>query len=172
LTTDEALISFFYISNCLTSDPWKHQHITPYSSFNTVYNDGNMAADPKPGLSGPPPGSEVPTLAPSKASVSDDGKASAAGEQTDVEVGSVGPIKASSDNEKEEQDESDEKQDPVDALAKQATATSKTSKKLERTVTREDGTEYPTGLKLGLIVLALCLGVFTMALGMFAVELE
>jgi hypothetical protein len=129
-----------------------------------VYNADNMDADLKPGLSGPPPGSQVPTLAPSKASVSDDGKASAAGEQTDIEVGSVAPIKASSsDNEKDEHDEK------VDALAKQATATSKASKKLERTVTREDGTEYPTGLKLGLIVLALCLGVFTMALGMFPI---
>jgi hypothetical protein len=134
-----------------------------------VYNAGNMDADPKPGLSSPPPGSQVPTLAPSKVSVSDDGKASAAGEQTDVEAGSVAPIKASSENEK---DESDEKRDPVDALTKQATATSKTSKNLERTLTREDGTEYPTGLKLGLIVLALCLGVFTMALGMFAVLVE
>jgi hypothetical protein len=33
--------------------------------------------------------------------------------------------------------------------------------------TREDGTEYPTGLKLGLIALALCLSVFLVALGMF-----
>lgn len=33
------------------------------------------------------------------------------------------------------------------------------------TVKREDGIEYPTGIKLGLIVLALCLSVFLMALG-------
>lgn len=33
------------------------------------------------------------------------------------------------------------------------------------TAKREDGTEYPTGIKLGLIVLALCLSVFLMALG-------
>lgn len=135
-----------------------------------------MEKDTKQGLSGPPPDSEqptseVPTLAPSKASVSDDGKVSAAGEQTDVEVGSAEPIDASSRNEKEKQDEpgSQEKGEKGEALAKQATATSKTGKKLEQTPTREDGTEYPTGVKLGLIVLALCLSVFTMALGRFPV---
>ncbi|KAH6847202.1 major facilitator superfamily domain-containing protein [Chaetomium sp. MPI-CAGE-AT-0009] len=56
------------------------------------------------------------------------------------------------------------KNEKSDALARQATATSKTGKKLEQTATREDGTEYPSGLTLGLIVLALCLSVFTMAL--------
>ena len=30
---------------------------------------------------------------------------------------------------------------------------------------REDGTDYPSGLKLFLIILALCLSVFLMALG-------
>ncbi|KAJ4291393.1 MFS sugar transporter [Collariella sp. IMI 366227] len=77
------------------------------------------------------PDSDVPTLAPSRASVSDDGKTSAAGDQTDIDV---------------------------------ATSTSKTGPKLETTTTREDGAEYPTGLTLGLIVLALCLSVFVMAL--------
>jgi len=72
--------------------------------------------------------------------VSDDGRVSAAGEQTDIET------------------------EKRDALARQATATSKSGKKLEQTPTREDGTEYPGGLTLGLIVLALCLSVFTMAL--------
>lgn len=33
---------------------------------------------------------------------------------------------------------------------------------------REDGVEYPTGLKLGLITIALCLSVFLMALGEFS----
>ena len=32
------------------------------------------------------------------------------------------------------------------------------------TATREDGSEYPTGMRLGLIMLALCLAVFLMAL--------
>ncbi|KAL2133511.1 hypothetical protein VTI74DRAFT_2237 [Chaetomium olivicolor] len=97
------------------------------------------------------PDSEVPTLAPSRTSVSDDGKA---GEQTDIDIGSSVPA---------EQDEKhNEKKD--DALVRQATATSRTSQKLEPTLTREDGTEYPTGMTLVLIVLALCLSVFTMAL--------
>jgi hypothetical protein len=109
--------------------------------------------DNKPGLSAPLPESEVHTLAASRASLSDDGKVSAAGEQTDVEVGSQ--------TEKRDQ-QHDEKHD---ALARQATAMSKTGKPLEQTATREDGTEYPTGMTLSLIVLALCLSVFTMALG-------
>jgi hypothetical protein len=97
--------------------------------------------DTKPGLSAPVPGWEAATLAPSRTSVSDDGRVSAVGDQTDIET------------------------EKRDALARQATATSKTGKKLEQTPTREDGTEYPDGLKLSLIVLALCLSVFTMALG-------
>ncbi|KAG7283963.1 hypothetical protein NEMBOFW57_010321 [Staphylotrichum longicolle] len=108
------------------------------------------------------PGSKVPTLAPSRTSVSDDGKASVAGEQTDVEVGSSNPVETSSQNEKHTS-QLDEKH-TSESLARQATATSKTGKPLEATPTREDGSEYPTGLTLGLIVLALCLSVFTMAL--------
>jgi hypothetical protein len=38
---------------------------------------------------------------------------------------------------------------------------------LRRVQTREEGTEYPTGIKLGLISLALCLAVFLMALVLF-----
>jgi hypothetical protein len=99
--------------------------------------------------------SEVPTLAPSRVSTSDDGKVSAAGEQTDVEMGSSNPVETA-----------DEKHDEKHGdLARQATATSKTGKALEQTPTREDGTEYPKGMTLSLIVLALCLSVFVMALG-------
>ena len=36
--------------------------------------------------------------------------------------------------------------------------------KLEEVETREDGTPYPTGVKLGVIVLAICLSIFLMAL--------
>ncbi|KAK4096469.1 MFS general substrate transporter [Parathielavia hyrcaniae] len=104
----------------------------------------------KPGLSALE--SELPTLAPSRESVTD----SAAGEQTDVEMGSTGPAETAS-----RADPADEKHDP---LARQATATSKTGKPLSQTPTREDGAEYPTGMKLSLIVLALCLSVFVMAL--------
>ena len=116
--------------------------------------------DTKPRLSTQqPPDSEVPTLAPSRASASDDGKVSAAGEKTDVDIGSANPVEIVS--EKQHQDETKH-----DVLARQATATSKTGNPLEPSATREDGTEYPTGVTLGLIVLALCLSVFTMALGM------
>jgi hypothetical protein len=36
--------------------------------------------------------------------------------------------------------------------------------KLEQVFTREDGVEYPTGVRLGLVMLALCLAVFLLAL--------
>ncbi len=118
--------------------------------------------DTQPGLSAQPPDSKVPTLAPSRASGSDDGKVSALGDQTDIEVASADPVDATSQAEKQPEEQHNEKQD---ALARQATATSKTGKPLEPTLTRDDGSEYPTGLTLSLIVLALCLSVFTMALG-------
>ncbi|KAK5659189.1 hypothetical protein OQA88_1279 [Cercophora sp. LCS_1] len=51
-----------------------------------------------------------------------------------------------------------------DELTRQATAVSKTGQSIRLTETREDGEEYPTGMKLGLINLALCLSVFLMAL--------
>ena len=118
--------------------------------------------DTQPGLSAQPPDSKVPTLAPSRASASDDGKVSALGDQTDVEIASADPVDATFQAEKQPAEQQNEKQD---ALARQATATSETGKALEPTLTREDGSEYPTGLTLVFIVLALCLSVFTMALG-------
>jgi hypothetical protein len=105
--------------------------------------------------------SKVPTLAASRASMSDDGKVSAAGEQTDVDVASSAPV----DEKAVPDDKFNEKNHDGD-LARQATATSKTGNQLEQAPTREDGTEYPKGMTLALIVLALCLSVFTMALGM------
>ncbi|KAI1125926.1 MFS general substrate transporter [Nemania abortiva] len=52
----------------------------------------------------------------------------------------------------------------TDNLAKVQTARTQNGETLQPTETREDGTEYPTGLKLGLISLALCLSVFLIAL--------
>jgi len=49
-------------------------------------------------------------------------------------------------------------------LRQQTTATSNHGQPVHRIRTREDGTEYPTGMKLVLISLALCLSVFLMAL--------
>lgn len=48
------------------------------------------------------------------------------------------------------------------AISREASATA--SATLQRVETRPDGSEYPTGLKLTLITIALCLGVFLMAL--------
>lgn len=118
-----------------------------------------------------PPDSEVPTLAPSRTSVSDDGKPSlppsAAGEQTDVDMVSAKETHIHHETHAEEQDaahhHSNEKPGQ-DGLARHATAASRTGTNLEQAPTREDGSEYPKGMTLGLIVLALCLSVFTMAL--------
>lgn len=52
----------------------------------------------------------------------------------------------------------------ADVLAKIKTSQSQNGAPLDATRTREDGTEYPTGVKLGLISLALCLSVFLTAL--------
>ncbi|OIW34274.1 DHA14-like major facilitator [Coniochaeta ligniaria NRRL 30616] len=49
-------------------------------------------------------------------------------------------------------------------LTQQQTAASHGEHSLRPTTTREDGSEYPSGMKLGLINLALCLAVFLMAL--------
>ncbi|AEO67911.1 uncharacterized protein THITE_2117084 [Thermothielavioides terrestris NRRL 8126] len=105
--------------------------------------------------------SEVPTLAPSQTSLSDDGKISARGEQTDLDIGSTSAVDAPAFDEKRIEETHDERNN---ALDRQATAASKTGAGLEQAPTREDGTEYPKGVKLAMIVLALCLSVFTMAL--------
>ncbi|KAI1134501.1 putative efflux pump [Hypoxylon sp. FL0543] len=49
-------------------------------------------------------------------------------------------------------------------LERHETVQSRHGDSIRQIQTREDGTEYPTGLKLGLITLALCLSVFLMAL--------
>jgi hypothetical protein len=59
----------------------------------------------------------------------------------------------------------------TDVLVQTATAEpDKQHPSLKASTTREDGTEYPTGLKLALIALALCLSVFLVALGMFSLS--
>ena len=57
-----------------------------------------------------------------------------------------------------------EKEQPNELTQKKSNATQKS----HTTTIREDGVEYPTGLKLGLITIALCLAVFLMALGKFS----
>ncbi len=95
--------------------------------------------------------SEAATIA--ATSVAEDEKISTAGEPSDTDA-PRGTTPA--DAEKK------------DDLTRQATAVSKTGQSITQTQTREDGTEYPTGMKLGLITLALCLSVFLMALGMLS----
>lgn len=90
------------------------------------------------------PESEAATIA--ATSVADE-KRSSADEPSDAEA--AAPV---ADGEKH------------DELARHATAASKSGQTITQTRTREDGTEYPTGMKLGLITLALCLSVFLMAL--------
>lgn len=69
-----------------------------------------------------------------------------------------------------EKDAAQARDDKTDGPRETALDASKTdsaavsSNYLERIDTRPDGSEYPSGLKLYLITLALCLGVFLMAL--------
>ena len=49
-------------------------------------------------------------------------------------------------------------------LAKVPTSASRTGSALQNAPTRDDGSEYPTGPKLAIIIIALCLSVFLMAL--------
>ncbi|KAI5866502.1 putative efflux pump [Durotheca rogersii] len=58
----------------------------------------------------------------------------------------------------------DHDQEKSGALAKHAATQSQHSDPKRQIQTREDGAEYPTGLKLSLIFFALCLSVFLMAL--------
>ncbi|KAI1384991.1 putative efflux pump [Hypoxylon trugodes] len=55
-------------------------------------------------------------------------------------------------------------QEKTHDLTQHTTALSRHNEAVEKIQTREDGTEYPTGAKLVLIALALCLSVFLMAL--------
>ncbi|KAK0750038.1 major facilitator superfamily-domain-containing protein [Schizothecium vesticola] len=97
------------------------------------------------------PESEAATIA--ATSIAGDEKASTAGEPpSDADVTASVRVPTPTDTEKRAE------------LERQTTAVSKTGQSIDRTRTREDGTEYPTGMKLGLIILALCLSIFLMAL--------
>jgi len=86
------------------------------------------------------PESEAATIA--ATSIAGDDKGSAADERSEVEA-AVAAVPADAEKHSE--------------LERQATATSKAGQSIRPTTTREDGTEYPSGMKLNLIVLALCL---------------
>ncbi|KAI2640361.1 putative efflux pump [Hypomontagnella submonticulosa] len=97
--------------------------------------------------------SRAPTLAGSNASFTDrsrDEKTPPSRDQPSDSASSV--------------DFDEEPREKIQELAKHSTAHSRNGEPMHQIQTREDGTEYPTGLKLGLITLALCLSVFLMAL--------
>jgi len=101
--------------------------------------DDKLAVPAKSAL----PESEAETIA--ATSIAGDEKASNAGEPlSDADATASARVPTPTDPEKRAE------------LERQATAVSKTGQPIDRTRTREDGTEYPTGLKLGLIMIALC----------------
>ncbi|KAL2114847.1 hypothetical protein VTJ04DRAFT_10510 [Mycothermus thermophilus] len=84
-------------------------------------------------------------------------------DQTDVEAGTMGNPSFSLDKEKDALNSRDAMKG--NTLSRRATGTSKHSDtKVEQTSTEDDDTEYPTGMPLALIMLALCLSVFLMSL--------
>ncbi|KAI0021659.1 putative efflux pump [Xylariomycetidae sp. FL0641] len=103
----------------------------------------------------PPPAaddSRAPTVAPSASSLTDVEKEGRQHRHEDDSVSST---------------DAEELREKPGALARQATAPDAAedgSDPVRPSQTREDGTEYPTGVKLGLITLALCLSVFLVAL--------
>jgi len=97
------------------------------------------------------PESEAATIA--ATSIAGDEKGSTAEEPSDIDA-----VPSNRDSTPAPEAEKSEE------LARQATAVSKTGQSIQQTRTREDGAEYPSGLKLGLITLALCISVFLMAL--------
>jgi len=54
-------------------------------------------------------------------------------------------------------------QDP-ESLARTQTAKTENGEPMQQVMTREDGSEYPKGMKLTLITIALCLSVFLISL--------
>ena len=100
---------------------------------------------------------QAPTVAPSTASVSDMEKDD--GLRSDREtVRETEDAPAADETVRDDEKHND--------LAKAPTSASQAGHSIKTTPTRDDGTEYPTGVKLGLISLALCLSVFLIALGM------
>ena len=104
--------------------------------------------------------SKAPTVAPSYRSLSE------------VEKASVENLRQQPDDAVSEASEEQQQQQPAEEnekgneLTLHATAASHAGGASVRQVaTRDDGTEYPTGVKFGLIMLALCLSVFLVALG-------
>lgn len=100
-------------------------------------------------------GSQAPTIVPSRSSF----------EKEPSTFGQDEALSGRSITTPIEVDRAEVENEKQNDLAKAPTATSNAGgKSLQPTPTREDGSEYPSGLRLGLISLALCLSVFLMAL--------
>ncbi|KAK4162431.1 putative efflux system protein [Cladorrhinum sp. PSN259] len=113
--------------------------------------------------------SQAPTIVPDSTSISDDEKRSTT-DKTEtnekpepVESSTEQPTPIPTTPTKDSNTEKQEKQS-ISLARKQTAASNAGSKSLRQIQTREDGEEYPEGTRLGLIVLALCLSVFVMAL--------
>lgn len=101
---------------------------------------------------------QAPTVADSSTSLSE--KASQRGEASDARDTASERVETPAQQPQDTGNENGKHED----LTKHATANSQAGHSIRPTPTREDGTEYPTGVKLGLISLALCLSVFLIAL--------
>ncbi|KAK0712952.1 major facilitator superfamily-domain-containing protein [Lasiosphaeria miniovina] len=101
--------------------------------------------------------SQAPTIAPS---TTEDEKADDIDDASDFKVAASVPTGDASKSKELVTSETEK----TDEITRQATATSNTGHALKTTPTREDGTEYPSGMKFTLIFLALCLSVFLVAL--------
>lgn len=108
----------------------------------------------QPNSSHEAPSSKAPTLTPSTASMTDmekDRPSTTSPSSSDSDSATPAPMATEAEK--------------TGDLHRQLTAKSQQhGDELQNARTREDGTEYPTGLKLSLITLALCLAVFLMAL--------
>jgi len=109
--------------------------------------------------------SRAPTLAGSVTSLEKSARNSSSQSVVDdVELSRLDAAPAAAHYQQQQQQQ-EEQHDVGEKLARPATALSHAAGlSLRPTATRDDGSEYPTGLRLGLITLALCLSVFLMAL--------
>ena len=108
--------------------------------------------------------SREPTLVSRNGSINDEKPAarpaSGSDSESQADANEASRAKAEEAGDKETTEAAEKQTD----LTRRATATSHAGESITNTRTREDGTEYPTGAKLTLITVALCLAVFLMAL--------
>ncbi|KAI0869821.1 MFS general substrate transporter [Hypoxylon argillaceum] len=111
-----------------------------------------------------PTSSREPTLAPSANSMAGYYDKDARSALSSRDESGKGSSSSQSSIMEEHAGTSEQVVEKSESLAKVQTARTQNGDALHQIQTREDGSEYPTGLKLGLISLALCLSVFLIAL--------